>query len=122
MRLSISIFPGLVNEKSLFHYDKGLTYHNYTHLDFEPIFLDEVDKNQIEDANMKCGPNPSQACIFDYLATGDIALAESSGTSEASAQSDKKIVGKLVRFTSYYVITNTSKCYNINLNDLILIN
>lgn len=41
---------------------------------------------------MKCGPNPSQACIFDYLATGDIALAESSGTSEASAQSDKKIV------------------------------
>lgn len=82
----------LVNEKSLFHYDKGLTFHNYTHLDFEPIFLDEVDKNQVEDANMKCGPNPSQACIFDYLATGDIALAESSGTSEASAQSDKKIV------------------------------
>lgn len=82
----------LVNEKSLFHYDKELTFHNYTHLDFEPIFLDEVDKNQLEDAKTKCGPNPSQACIFDYLATGDIALAESSGTEEVSAQSDKIIV------------------------------
>uniref|UniRef100_A0A8W8NAK6 Uncharacterized protein n=1 Tax=Magallana gigas TaxID=29159 RepID=A0A8W8NAK6_MAGGI len=43
-------------------------------------------------AKTKCGPNPSQACIFDYLATGDIALAESSGTEEASAQCDKQIV------------------------------
>lgn len=83
-----------MNENSLFHYDKDLTYHNYTHLDFEPIFLDELDQNKLEDAKKQCGPNPSQACIFDYLATGDIALAESSGTEEASAQSDKQIIGK----------------------------
>lgn len=56
--------------------------------------MDEIDQNKLEDAKTKCGPNPSQACIFDYLATGDIALAESSGTEEASAQSDKQIVGK----------------------------
>lgn len=95
----LSFFSGLVNEKSLFHYDKELTFHNYTHLDFEPIFLDEVDNIQLEDAKTKCGPNPSQACIFDYLATGDIALAESSGTEEVSAQSDKIIVGRLVTST-----------------------
>lgn len=58
-----------------------------------------MDKNQLEDAKTKCGPNPSQACIFDYLATGDIALAESSGTEEVSAQSDKIIVGRLVTST-----------------------
>lgn len=56
--------------------------------------MDEIDQNKLEDAKKQCGPNPSQACIFDYLATGDIALAESSGTEEASAQSDKQIIGK----------------------------
>ena len=71
----------------------GLSYLNYSHLDFEPIFLDEVDKETLENAKTKCGPHPSQACIFDYLATGDLALAASSGTEEAAAQSDIKIIG-----------------------------
>ena len=84
---------GLVNSKSLFHYDKGFSYLNFSHLDFEPIFLDEVDKETLENAKTKCGPHPSQACIFDYLATGDLALAASSGTEEAAAQSDIKIIG-----------------------------
>eukprot|EP00105_Crassostrea_gigas_P037421 XP_019921569.1 PREDICTED: fibrillin-1 isoform X2 [Crassostrea gigas] len=82
----------LVNEDSLFYYKKGLSYQNYTHPKFQPIFLDEVDKNKLENAKTKCGSNSSQACIFDYLATGDIALALSSGIEEASAQSDKTIV------------------------------
>uniref|UniRef100_A0A8W8N5D1 Fibrillin-1 n=1 Tax=Magallana gigas TaxID=29159 RepID=A0A8W8N5D1_MAGGI len=82
----------LVNEDSLFYYKKGLSYQNYTHPEFQPIFLDEIDDNKLENAKTKCGSNSSQACIFDYLATGDIALAESSGIEEASAQSDKTIV------------------------------
>lgn len=84
-----------MNEDSLFYYKKGLSYQNYTHPKFQPIFLDEVDKNKLENAKTKCGSNSSQACIFDYLATGDIALALSSGIEEASAQSDKTIVGWL---------------------------
>lgn len=56
--------------------------------------MDEIDQNKLEDAKKQCDPNPSQACIFDYLATGDIALAESSGSEEASAYSDKQIIGK----------------------------
>uniref|UniRef100_A0A8W8NC50 Fibrillin-1 n=1 Tax=Magallana gigas TaxID=29159 RepID=A0A8W8NC50_MAGGI len=82
----------LVNEDSLFYYEKGLSYQNYTHLEFQPLFLDEVDRNKLDDAKTKCGSNPSQACIFDYLATGDIALAESSGLEEASAHTDIKIL------------------------------
>uniref|UniRef100_A0A8W8N019 Fibrillin-1 n=1 Tax=Magallana gigas TaxID=29159 RepID=A0A8W8N019_MAGGI len=82
----------LVNEDSLFYYEKGLSYQNYTHPEFQPIFLDEVNRNKLDDAKTKCGSNPSQACIFDYLATGDIALAESSGLEEASAHTDIKIL------------------------------
>lgn len=82
-----------MNENSLFYYEKGLSYQNFTHPEFQPIFLDEVDENKSENAQKICGSNPSKACIFDYLATGDIALAESSGIEEASAQSDITIIG-----------------------------
>lgn len=82
-----------MNENSLFYYEKGLSYQNFTHPEFQPIFLDEVDENKSENATKICGSNPSKACIFDYLATGDIALAESSGIEEASAQSDITIIG-----------------------------
>ena len=93
-----------MNNKSLFHYDKGLSYLNFSHPDFEPIFLDEVDSVSLENAKAKCGNNSSQACIFDYLATGDIALAESSGTEEAAAQSDMKIIGEtLYAFRNNYI-------------------
>lgn len=56
--------------------------------------MDEVDRNKLDDAKTKCGSNPSQACIFDYLATGDIALAQSSGKEETSAQLDMQIIGQ----------------------------
>ncbi|XP_065942268.1 uncharacterized protein [Magallana gigas] len=82
----------LVSEESLFYYEKGLSYQNFSHPEFQPIFLDEVDKDKLDIAKEQCGSNPSQACIFDYLATGDIALAQSSGKEEASAQLDMKII------------------------------
>lgn len=85
---------GLVNEESLFYYEKGLSYQNFSHPEFQPIFLDEVDNDKLDIAKEQCGSNPSQACIFDFLATGDIALAQSSGKEEASAQLDMKIIGQ----------------------------
>lgn len=83
-----------MSEESLFYYEKGLSYQNFSHPEFQPIFLDEVDKDKLDIAKEQCGSNPSQACIFDYLATGDIALAQSSGKEEASAQLDMKIIGQ----------------------------
>lgn len=83
-----------MNEDSFFYYEKGLSYQNFSHPEFQPIFLDEVDKDKLDIAKERCGSNPSQACIFDYLATGDIALAQSSGKEEASAQLDMKIIGQ----------------------------
>ncbi|XP_062609553.1 uncharacterized protein LOC134271352 [Saccostrea cucullata] len=82
----------LVDEESIFHYDKGLTNKNFSHPEFEPLFLDEISEEALENAKKKCGVNPSQACIFDYLATGDIALAESSGTEETISISEIKLI------------------------------
>ncbi|XP_061182283.1 mucin-like protein [Saccostrea echinata] len=82
----------LVGEDSLFSYGKGLTYKNFSHPEFEPLFLDETDKEKLDEARKRCGKNPSQACIFDFLATGDIALAESSGTEETVSKADIKLI------------------------------
>ncbi|XP_052690973.1 LOW QUALITY PROTEIN: uncharacterized protein LOC128168852 [Crassostrea angulata] len=111
----------LVNENSLFYYEKGLSYQNFTHPKFQPIFLDEVDENKSENAKKICGSNPSKACIFDYLATGDIALAESSGIEEASAQSDITIIENespiITGNDSIKVEVNKTVCMQFNASD-----
>lgn len=53
------------------------------------MFLDEVDESRLNDAKAKCGPRPAASCVSDYLATGDIEVALSSGKSEET--SDKNI-------------------------------
>ncbi|XP_062609554.1 uncharacterized protein LOC134271353 [Saccostrea cucullata] len=82
----------LVGNDSLFTYGRGLTYKNFSHPEFEPLFVDEADEEKLNEAKKSCGPNPSQACIFDFLATGDIALAESSGTEETVSKADIKLI------------------------------
>lgn len=75
-----------MKDKSLFQYDDGLTFRDFYHPEFVPMFLDEVDESRLNDAKAKCGPRPSASCVSDYLATGDIALALSSGKSEETSQ------------------------------------
>jgi hypothetical protein len=92
--LNILVSQGSVTEKSsLFHYDDGLTFKNFSHPKFVPLFTDEVDKDRINEAKEKCGSNPSKACISDYLATGDIKLAESSGNKEQDSKADVAVIG-----------------------------
>lgn len=78
-----------MKEKSLFIYDDGLTFRDFYHPEFVPLFLDEVDESRLNEAKAKCGLSPSASCISDYLATGDIEVALSSGKSEET--SDKNI-------------------------------
>ncbi|XP_061188887.1 uncharacterized protein LOC133197060 [Saccostrea echinata] len=82
----------LVNESSLFQYDESMTYRNFSHPDFVPIFTDEMDADRLDDAKTKCGPRPSSACISDYLATGDLNLALSSGKKEKSSKADIAVI------------------------------
>ncbi|XP_062601606.1 uncharacterized protein LOC134263292 [Saccostrea cucullata] len=81
-----------VNEQSLFQYEDGFTYKNFTHPEFVPLFTDEVDENRLKEAKQKCGSDPSQACISDYLATGDIGLAETSGKKDKNSKSDVEVI------------------------------
>uniref|UniRef100_A0A8W8MTE0 Uncharacterized protein n=2 Tax=Magallana gigas TaxID=29159 RepID=A0A8W8MTE0_MAGGI len=78
-------YKGSVKGKSLFQYDDGLTFRDFYHPEFVPMFLDEVDESRLNDAKAKCGLNPSASCISDYLATGDIEVALSSGKSEETS-------------------------------------
>lgn len=66
---------------------------DFWHPEFVPLFTDEVDENRVNEAKEKCGSNPSKACISDYLATGDIKLAESSGHKEQNSKSDVAVIG-----------------------------
>jgi hypothetical protein len=47
----------------------------------------------MNEAKEKCGSNPSKACISDYLATGDIELARSSGQTEQDMKLDIALIG-----------------------------
>ena len=83
-----------MNDASLFQYDDELTFKNFSHPEFVPMFTDEVDTGKLNEAKHKCGSNSSKACISDYLATGDIALAEISGKKDQVSKADIKIIGK----------------------------
>ncbi|XP_062609556.1 uncharacterized protein LOC134271356 [Saccostrea cucullata] len=81
-----------VKDKSIFYYDEGLNHENFSHPEFEPLFMDEVDEEELNSAKEICGTSPSQACIFDFLATGDISVAMSSANEEAKSLNDIAIV------------------------------
>ncbi|XP_048727704.2 mucin-4-like isoform X2 [Ostrea edulis] len=80
----------VVNETtSIFHYGSGLSHRDYSHPEFVPFFVDEYPEDQRNASREACGgDSASQACIFDYLATGDKALALSSGNTDTSNKQD----------------------------------
>nr|XP_022292249.1 mucin-4-like isoform X6 [Crassostrea virginica] len=79
-----------VNEStSLFHYDIGYSHQEFSHPDFVPFFIDEFSEEKRNASIDACGgASASQACIFDFLATGDRALAASSGSEQATSDSE----------------------------------
>ncbi|KAK6970572.1 mucin-like protein [Biomphalaria glabrata] len=60
---------------SVFTYKPGETTDTYQHPDFTPMFRDEANPTQLAKAVEICG-DANDACIFDYLATGDAAFAQ----------------------------------------------
>ena len=88
---------GSVNDStSLFHYDIGYSHREFSHPDFVPFFIDEFSEEKQNASKIACGgASASQACIFDFLATGDKALAASSGSEQATSDSENAVVGTL---------------------------
>ena len=91
-----------MGNRSLFKYNDGLSHINFSHPEFQPIFAEEDAR--LNDAKKKCGGmKATKACIFDYLATGDIKLAESSGDTATESSKNLKIVGKYSFLLVFFV-------------------
>ena len=83
--------------ESIFYYEPGKSASDYALPEFEPFFLDEVDSETLANATIECGgASASQACIFDFLATGDISLAEQSGQIDAQSNETNAMLGRLI--------------------------
>ena len=81
---------------SLFHYDNGYSHQEFSHPDFVPFFIDEFSEEKRNASIDACGgASASQACIFDFLATGDRALAASSGSEQATSDTENAAAGIL---------------------------
>lgn len=103
IKVNLYELTGAVNETtSIFHYGSGLSHRDYSHPEFVPFFVDEYPEDQRNASREACGgDSASQACIFDYLATGDKALALSSGNTDTSNKQDLVNIGNV----SIYLLT-----------------
>ena len=72
-----------------------MTFRDFSHPNFLPFFSDEVGEDRLNDAKANCGTNPSPSCVSDFLATGDIILASSSGKAEEASKMNVKFLGNL---------------------------
>lgn len=115
--LYIYILIGSVGNESLFQYGDELSYLNYSHPEFVPMFTDEVEKGRLIEAIQKCGSNSSKACIADYLATGDISLAKVSGDKEHDSKLDIETIGiyqcYILKITLVYIKIISTKMLHI---------
>ena len=90
---SVCLLGSISANTSIFHYDTGLSHDNYTHPDFLPFFIDEFSEEKQNQSKRVCGE--SQACIFDFLATGDRTLAVASGNEQSTSESNTITLGKI---------------------------
>ena len=84
----------LTDETSLFTYPEGENTHTYTNDSFVPIFLSEVNATVRADAEAMCGGAEDLGCIFDYIATGDAALAVNTRVSSQDAKTAQEVAGQ----------------------------
>ena len=76
--LSICFYPKgqvLDDDESLFTYNPGETFANFSKADHVPIFLDQIDSDIRAEAEEICGGSNKLECIFDYSQTKNRELA-----------------------------------------------
>ena len=70
---------------------------DFAHPEFRPIFLDEVSNTTRQAAMDLCGET-NVACIYDYVATGSAAIANSSKATGEKAEEREKVVSECMGF------------------------
>ncbi|GAB1608679.1 hypothetical protein Ahia01_001152300, partial [Argonauta hians] len=74
--------PWAINS-SIFKYQKGFSAKDFTDTSFKPLFIDKTSE-QYKKALTVCSAD-NNACIYDYIATGDESIAKSSGSVQQEA-------------------------------------
>ena len=98
----------LTDNTTLFTYADGLNTAFYTNNSFVPIFLSEVNATLRAEAENTCGGTEDIGCIFDYIATGNAALAVGTKKSSEEAQLNKAVASKSA--LCVVVVTGVSVC------------
>ena len=60
---------------TIFTYENNLGTANFSDPSFVPLFLDEQPTDKIDQAAAVCGGTEDRACVFDFIATSNEALA-----------------------------------------------
>lgn len=69
-----------------------------------PLFIEEVNSTEIDAAKALCGNN--DACVFDYLATGNKAFADLSKSTSDQSTANRIALSKLVTHIYCFFKTN----------------
>lgn len=94
--ISTFLSIGSVTETtSIFQYDTELSHNDFNHPEFLPLFIDEFSEEKRNRSKVVCGGSENQACVFDFLATGDKSLAISSGSEASTSKLAAKTIGNL---------------------------
>lgn len=85
--------PGSVTpDTSLFNYHQN-NFNDYNLPDFVPMFADELPSDVLAKGDEICGDN--QACLFDFAATHNKALAKGTRVVDIDADAVRAVMRKL---------------------------
>jgi hypothetical protein len=91
---SIPLPTGEVNvNNSILRYGPRETAANYSHHDFVPVFLDEVNATQKAQAESFCGVS-NRACMYDYIVSGSATFALGTKNTRQEALVENTVVSE----------------------------
>ena len=92
---------GAVTEaNAVFRRENGDTTATFSDATFEPIFYDEATSAQKTEAEAVCGGADNIACIFDYIATNNSALALATKASDDNFVAEEAVLSEWL----YYAV------------------
>ncbi|XP_067687043.1 uncharacterized protein [Haliotis asinina] len=77
---------------SILRYSPGMSSPDYFNNTFVPLFMDEIDPLTRAAAEVICGTEPSDQCVFDYAVTGDNVLAISTKTIKSESDETQAVL------------------------------
>ena len=85
--ISIFYLGRVTASNTLFTYKDGESSEDYQNLEFEPIFMEDVNSTKLEEAQATCGSD--FACVYDLIATNDEKFAKYSKASNREADATR---------------------------------